>query len=133
LGVQKVFILAAFIRGAPVETPRVFVSGTEADLLRPYDAQGAIAIGEGNITWMHGLLLGVAKQKGLKAVCLSGETPGDSPDPRAAEAILRLLVARLDLQVDLAGLAHEGATLPEDADDADDQPRTPSSPPGYIR
>jgi uncharacterized protein (TIGR00162 family) len=134
LGVRRVFILAAFIRGAPVETPRVFVSGTDADLLRPYDAQGAIAIGEGNITWMHGLLLGVAKQKGLDAVCLSGETPGDSPDPRAAEAILRLLVAQLELRVDLAGLSHRDAlTLPEDADGEDEQPQTPSRPPGYIR
>lgn len=134
LGVREVFILAAFIRGAPVEAPRVFISGTDADLLRDYDRRGAIAIGEGNITWMHGLLLGVAKQKGMRAVCLSGETPGNAPDPRAAHAVLRLLIDRLGLHVDMTALAQgEAGALPEGSTDEDEEPRSPSGPPGYIR
>jgi len=63
----------------------------------------------GAITGLNGLLLGVARKRGLEAVCLMGEVPdylagAPFPNQRASRSVLEVLTAMLGMSVDLAGL-----------------------------
>jgi proteasome assembly chaperone (PAC2) family protein len=65
--------------------------------------------GLGSITGLNGLLLGVAKRRGLEAVCLMGEIPVylhglPVPYPKGSKAVLEVLCAALGLSTDLEGM-----------------------------
>jgi proteasome assembly chaperone (PAC2) family protein len=60
--------------------------------------------GQGNITGLNGLLLGVAKKRGLEAVCVMGEIPiyihgFPIPYPKGSKAVLELLSTVLGIEV----------------------------------
>jgi proteasome assembly chaperone (PAC2) family protein len=63
---------------------------------------------------MNGLLLGVAKERGLESTCLLGEVPGYTTrlhNPVAALAVTQTLIKMLKLKVnldELAAIAEEG-------------------------
>ena len=111
--VTELVILAAMIKGAPVEQPHVFVSATDDKLADQYVALGAKKTKMGAITWMHGLILGEALKRGIKAVCLSSETQGELPDPLAAELALKTVEKRLNLKVGVGKLHHLKRNLRE--------------------
>ncbi len=65
--------------------------------------------GDGIITGLNGLLLGVAKKRGLEGICLMGEIPdwlsgAAFPYPRASRSVLEVFAQILDLKVDLGFL-----------------------------
>lgn len=65
--------------------------------------------GQGNITGLNGLLLGVAKKRGLEAICLMGEIPVylqrlPLSYPRASKAVLEVISRRLGVEVNLDSL-----------------------------
>ncbi len=65
--------------------------------------------GEGVITGLNGLLLGVAKKRGLGGICLMGEIPdwlsgASFPYPRASRSVLEVFAEILDIQLDLGFL-----------------------------
>jgi len=79
-------------------------------------------IDSGAVTWMNGLIPGLAKVRNLKGLFLSGETSGFMIDPRAAMIILRVLVRKLGLQIDmteLEGQAKEIETALKQSGDKD--------------
>jgi hypothetical protein len=58
--------------------------------------------GQGNITGLNGLLLGVAKKRGLEAICVMGEIPiyihgFPIPYPKGSKAVLEVLSAALNI------------------------------------
>jgi proteasome assembly chaperone (PAC2) family protein len=60
--------------------------------------------GQGNITGLNGLLLGVAKKRGLRAMCVMGEIPiyihgFPIAYPRGAKAVLEVLSAALAIKI----------------------------------
>jgi len=60
--------------------------------------------GQGNITGLNGLLLGVARQRGLDAICFMGEIPlylqgFPIPYPKASKSVLEVLTAALELNL----------------------------------
>jgi proteasome assembly chaperone (PAC2) family protein len=62
--------------------------------------------GHGNITGLNGLLLGVAKKRGLEAICLMGEIPVylqglPLPYPKASKSVLKALTHSLKIEVNL--------------------------------
>jgi uncharacterized protein len=62
--------------------------------------------GQGNITGLNGLLLGVARKRGVEAVCVMGEIPVylqgfPLPYPKASKAVLEILTAALGIEIDL--------------------------------
>jgi proteasome assembly chaperone (PAC2) family protein len=64
---------------------------------------------QGAITGLNGLLLGVAKERGLEAVCLMGEIPyylqgAPWPYPKASKSVLEVLTRIVDVEVDLSRL-----------------------------
>ena len=65
--------------------------------------------GHGNITGLNGLLLGVARKRGLEAVCLMGEIPVYLQGlplsyPRASKAVLEVIGRNLGIEIDLTKL-----------------------------
>ncbi len=62
--------------------------------------------GQGNITGLNGLLLGVAKRRGLPGVCLMGEIPIYLQGlplsyPKASKSVLEVLTCNLKIEVEL--------------------------------
>lgn len=65
--------------------------------------------GQGSITGLNGLLLGVAQERGIEAVCLMGEIPSylheiPFPYPKASRSVLEVFGTVLDVNFDLSGL-----------------------------
>lgn len=65
--------------------------------------------GQGNITGLNGLMLGVAWERGVPAMCVMGEVPSylqevPFPYPKASRAVLEVLAKALDVSVDLSTL-----------------------------
>ena len=64
---------------------------------------------QGVITGLNGLLLGVAKKRGLQAICLMGEIPyylqaAPWPYPKGSKSVLEVLLKIIDVRVDLSKL-----------------------------
>jgi proteasome assembly chaperone (PAC2) family protein len=70
-------------------------------------AYGVMLMGEGTIGGLNGLLLGVARQRGIEGVCLLGEMPIYATriaNPKAAQAVLEVLTKMLGIEMDLEDL-----------------------------
>ena len=66
--------------------------------------------GQGNITGLNGLLLGVARKRGIEAICVMGEIPVylqgfPLPYPRASKSVLEVLTAALGIEIDMDRIA----------------------------
>jgi proteasome assembly chaperone (PAC2) family protein len=62
--------------------------------------------GQGSITGLNGLLLGVAKKRGLEAICMMGEIPiyihgFPIPYPKGSKAVLEVLGVALGIEVSM--------------------------------
>jgi proteasome assembly chaperone (PAC2) family protein len=65
--------------------------------------------GEGTITGLNGLLLGLAKKRGLESICLMGEIPdwltgASFPYPKASKSVLEVLAEILGIRIDFSFL-----------------------------
>ena len=97
--------------------PRVWVATSSPALNREMTAyENAILMARtegrsegGSITGLNGLVLGVAKQRGIESVCLMGEIPdylstAPLPYPRASRSVLELMCTILGNEVDYSSL-----------------------------
>ena len=62
--------------------------------------------GQGNITGLNGLLLGVARKRGIEAICVMGEIPVylqgfPFPYPKASKSVLEVLTTALGIEIDM--------------------------------
>jgi hypothetical protein len=65
--------------------------------------------GQGSITGLNGLLLAIARRRGLEGMCLLGEVPVyisqfPVPYPKASKSILEVLTSNLGITIDLTKL-----------------------------
>jgi len=104
---------AALTRIHHTEQPRVWGVGTTPEVAKELEEQGLVRGGNLQISGLNGLLLGVAKKREIKGVCLLGEVPTYATrmqNPISALAILNKLTAMLGIEVntdELAQLASE--------------------------
>jgi uncharacterized protein len=93
--------------------PKVWAVATDTHLLNNIKADVKAVLmsevigreGGGNITGLNGLLLGLAKKRGLEAICLMGEIPDylaevPFPYPRATRSVLEILGKLLGIETD---------------------------------
>ena len=113
--VQRIYTCAAAItRIHHTEQPRVWGVGTTPEVCQELANRGAFLGGNLQIAGMNGLLLGVAKERGMEGACLLGEVPGYATrlhNPMAALAVASALASFLGLNVkldELATVAEEG-------------------------
>lgn len=109
LGVKEIITLGGFAEGQEVAEPRVIGAVNDKDLVQKYEKYG-IDFGKehpiGTIVGASGLLIGMGHIHGVKGLCLMGETIGMPliTDPKAADAVLHILIKILGVKVDLSRL-----------------------------
>jgi proteasome assembly chaperone (PAC2) family protein len=77
---------------------------------------------QGVITGLNGLMLGVAKKRGLDAVCLMGEIPyylqaAPWPYPKASKSVLEVITGILGLKADLTALEELSQKIEQQIED----------------
>lgn len=122
LGCRRIYTSAASVATIHhTARPRVWAVPNTPALLSEVHKYGNTVLmsevgctnGDGLISGLNGVLLGVAKNRGIEAVCLMGEVPyylqaAPWPYPKAAISVLEVLGNILRLQLDLSEL-HEMA------------------------
>ena len=94
--------------------PRVWVVPSSEHLIREIKGYDNTVLmsdiekggGQGNITGLNGLLLGVAKKRGFEAICAMGEIPTylqglPLPYPKASISVLEFLSSELGIDIDI--------------------------------
>ncbi|MEM0030223.1 MAG: proteasome assembly chaperone family protein [Candidatus Nitrosocaldus sp.] len=104
LNTKMVFTLAAYITGVFVDKPRVYATATSADIIEGFKSRGIATMDNGSITGMNGLLLGMARLKGIRGVCLLAETSGYVVDAKASQAVLKSLLELVNMSIDMSSL-----------------------------
>jgi hypothetical protein len=105
LGVKQVFALGGYATGKYSDVrPKVIGMG-DSKLLEKIKKRGVLVEkGGGPIIGAAGLLLGLGRLRGLRGICLLGETHGIVVDHRAAQAVLEVLTGILGVKLDLSNL-----------------------------
>ncbi len=109
LGVKEILTLGGFAEGTVVQKPRIIGAVNRPELLTKYKKYGIdFGAGQtvGTIVGASGLLLGMGRLRNIDGVCLMGETPGLPllTDPKAADALLHVLIQILGAKVDFKKL-----------------------------
>ena len=106
--------------------PRVWAAPNREDLINEIRKYGNTILmsqieergGQGNITGLNGLLLGVAKARGFEGICLMGEIPdylsrAPFPYPRASKSVIEVIGSILGIGIDLSSLDNMDAQVGE--------------------
>ncbi len=93
---------------------------------------------QGTITGLNGLLLGVAKKRGLEAICLMGEIPyylqgAPWPYPKGSKSVLEVLAKILDVKFDLSQLDELAKTVDENIEEFLESLYTAEAIPPQVR
>jgi len=105
--VKLVITLGGYRREARGE-PQIFASATSRELLETVIRLGAKSNFSGSpIIGIAGILVGLAKFRGIDALCLLAETYGHRPDPKASKSLLSLLSKMLRFEIDFLDLERE--------------------------
>ena len=111
LGVDTLVTVGAFITGQISDNPKVYGAASEKELVKELQSLDVQIIDSGAVTWMNGLIPGLAKVRNLKGLFLSGETSGFMVDPRAAMIILRVLIRKLGLKIEMKELEEQAKEI----------------------
>jgi uncharacterized protein (TIGR00162 family) len=101
---KHVFTLAAYITGVFVDKPRIFGTATDVDIVKSFYKKNIATMDVGSITGMNGLIIGIAKLRGIKGTCLLGETSGYVVDAKASKSILETLLSIVGIEIDMTML-----------------------------
>jgi proteasome assembly chaperone (PAC2) family protein len=99
---------AALTRIHFTEQPRVWGVATSQAMTAELQEYDLIHRGNLQIAGLNGLLLGVAKERGIDGICLLGEVPAHTSrieNPMAALAILEVLTRMLGIEIDTVELS----------------------------
>ena len=85
------------IGGVPLseEKAQVYVAATSPRLAAEFMEKGAVIYSSGRIMGATGLMLGLAKERGLDGLCLLGTTTGFSTDRGAGFSVFKFLMKAL--------------------------------------
>jgi len=98
---------------------RTWLAGTHKDFLKEFDKFKVKKLEEGQISGLNGVILGVAKRKGIKGICFLGEIPFYTvqiENPKANLGILRIINKYLNLDMDLSSLVKRSKFIEEEID-----------------
>lgn len=114
-GVKKIIAVGGYSTGKLSEKRRIFAVVTHKAMITPLQKMGVI-FGEarGSIVGAAGLLPALGKIRGMKGMCLMGETHGGYIDVTSAKNMVMLLSQMLSFKVDIKKLeekAKEGEKI----------------------
>jgi proteasome assembly chaperone (PAC2) family protein len=98
---------AAMTRIHHTESSRVWGVATSQQLAEDLRKYNLVKTGNMQIAGLNGLLLGVAKERGIDGICLLGEVPLYATrmhNPMAALAVMKVLTVMLEVEIDLVEL-----------------------------
>jgi len=109
LNVREIFALGGLNIGVPTEKPKVVGAVNDPSLEKKYRKYNIVFESSqrvGSIVGAAGLFVGLAKYYDIPATCLLGETSGMPflPDPKSAEAVIKVLSEILNLKIDTSRL-----------------------------
>jgi len=109
MGVKDIITIGGLATGDVEEKPKVLGSVTEKGMIKKYKGTGIeFTAGEkvGYIVGAAGLLLGLGAERGMKGLCILGETSGFPivTDPKAAEVVLNAIKKILNIKLDMSKL-----------------------------
>ena len=84
---------------SPEDKSQVYVAATSSQLAVDFMEKGAIIYGKGRIVGATGLMLGLAKERGLDGICLLGATTGFKADRGAGFSVFKFLMKALGNEV----------------------------------
>ena len=120
LKVSTVYSCAAAVtRIHHSEEMKVWGAATDPDLVDELSKHNVILRGNLRIAGLNGLILGMAKERGMKGICLLGEVPSYATqiaNPKASLAVLGILTKMLGITLDLAELGHLAERVDEEMD-----------------
>jgi len=99
--------------------PGVWGTATDVELVEYLEGFGVQLMEHGSIGGLNGLLLGVAKERGIGGICLLGEIPvyaTQVANPRASRAVLEVLLEMLGIEIDVSELTIWSERLEPDMD-----------------
>ena len=103
---EQLITIGGYGTGDVVEDPSVFGAFSNTDIKQNYSGHDIeLEHDVDQIVGASGLLLGLGNDRGFEGVCLLGETPGFLlSDPKATEAVLKVVEDILDLDLDYSDL-----------------------------
>jgi uncharacterized protein len=101
---QKIFTLGAYITQVFVDKPRVFGTANDIEIVKAFDGQNILTMDNGSVAGMNGLIVGIAKLRGIKGICLLGETSGFVVDAKASKVVLESLLSITGINMDMSSL-----------------------------
>ncbi|MCJ7776044.1 MAG: PAC2 family protein [Desulfobulbaceae bacterium] len=118
LGCRRIFTSGAAV--APIHhtvRPKVWAVPNSEELIDEVKSYENVVLmseidgggGQGNITGLNGLLLGVARKRGIDAICIMGEIPiyfqdFPLPYPKASKSVLEVLSVSLGIELEMQGI-----------------------------
>lgn len=109
LGCKFVVTMGGLRVDRRVTQPRLHCAATDHETLCSVLGLGVNVL-TGNIYGAAGILLGLAKLREMRGVCILAETPGFYPDAAAAKEVLQLLCRVTNWKVDLSKLEEAAKT-----------------------
>ena len=111
-GTKRVYTFAAMPNPRDVE-PQVFGVVNKPELGEFLKENGVkLASGDGRITGLNGLLIGIAQQRNIDGITLLGEIRYlDVPQPRSAQAVLNTLTKILGIKIDTSKLESQAEEI----------------------
>ncbi len=97
----------------------VKIVATHEEILKDFEGFGVKPLKEGQISGLNGLILGVAKTRGIRGACLLGEIPFYTvqiENPKASAGILKIVNDYLKLSLNLAPLTDRSKFIETEID-----------------
>ena len=107
LGVKDIITIGGLNVGTLEREPKVIGVVSDPKVIEKYKGFGIdfdAGSKVGTIVGAAGLFIGLGKYRGMDGICLLGETAGFPiiPDPKSAEAVLRILTRILNVEIDMS-------------------------------
>jgi uncharacterized protein (TIGR00162 family) len=111
-GAKRVYTFAAVPNPHDVK-PRVFGVVNKPELREFLKENGVQLVGgDGRITGLNGLLIGIAQQRKIEGICLLCEIRYlDIPQPRSAQTVLKTLSKILGIKIDMSELERQAEEM----------------------
>jgi len=120
LKVARVYSCAAAVtRIHHSEEMKVWGAATTSKLVDELSKHNVVLRGNLRIAGLNGLILGMAKERGMEGICLLGEVPAYATqiaNPRASLAVLGILIKMLGITLDLTELGRLAEQADEEMD-----------------
>lgn len=126
VGGKELYTLGGYGLGHLVHEPKVIGAATDEAMVSRGKEMGVEFREDepgGGIVGASGLFLGLGKLRGMRGLCLMGETSGYLVDPNSAQAVLNVLIKGIGLKISLDELEEKAREMDRIAQQLKDMER----------